>query len=280
MHWVINANIDSEPGYARLVQQLERSGTPFTVVRKVPFTDYLIAHDDRSKTPTPIELNLTGPVFITGSTSMKLVSARYGWNPGYIDAPSQDTLLQWFGDELLNADAQMGPLGAVEPISEEFFIRPVEDTKSFAGMTMDADGFRQWRDTIVAGGNDFVTLGADDQIMLAPLKRIYGEWRIFVVCGHIVTASRYKLGSRVVYSSDVDQPVLDYALRMLFRAEEALTGDLIKLHAGLRDRRLTFALDIAHTPDGYKVIETNSISSAGFYDCDMGKFVEAISWMA
>ena len=43
--------------------------------------------------------------------------------------------------------------------------------------------------------------------------------------------------------------------------------------------RTAICLDIALTDDGPKVVEINSISSAGFYACDMNKFVGAINNM-
>ena len=40
-----------------------------------------------------------------------------------------------------------------------------------------------------------------------------------------------------------------------------------------------FVLDIASTPYGYKVIEINNINTAGFYDANVGKLIEAIEVM-
>jgi hypothetical protein len=276
MHWVLNTNFYSEPGYVKLLDMLQRLDKKYTIVRKPPFADYLVSLDS----DTPIDVDIPNPVFVTGATSMNLISQKYGWNPGYITAPSQATLKEWWGDELLNSDARFGTLESIETPSDEFFARPVEDTKSFAGTIFSRDEWNTWRDAVVVGQNDLVTLKPTDSVMLAPLKKIYAEYRVFVVCGLVVTASRYKLGSRVLYSSDVDKPMLDYAQHRLYEAESYINGVRgITLHAGPRDSRLTFALDIADTPDGYKVIETNSISSSGFYECDMGKFVQAIGWL-
>jgi len=81
-----------------------------------------------------------------------------------------------------------------------------------------------------------------------------------VVNGEIVTSSLYKSGRVVRYSSDVGPMILEYAQQMV----------------DIWNPRIAFTLDIAHTPDGLKIIETNAISSSGFYSIDIGKFVGAI----
>lgn len=271
VHWVIDRALGrsdplmrgGEAAYEELIEALERSETPYTLVRKIPFTDMLIDPDDTSKTPAEVRLEIEGPVFVTGTTSMGGVSIKHGWTPGYITAPGQDELITHWGNEVLNADAVIGKLRDIVPPCEEFFARPVLDSKSFSGMTSLRDDFIQWRDTIVAGGNDFVTLSGDDLVMLAPLKKIYAEYRLYVIDGTIVTGSRYKLGSRVFYTRDLDPAMLDYARARI--AEYC--------------PRQALCLDIAHIAgdEPYKVIETNSISSAGFYACDMNVFVNAIN---
>lgn len=251
--------------YHDLIAALERTGTPYTLVRKIPFTDKLVDPDDDSfeGEPREVHIELDGPVFVTGTTSMGLVSKRYGWNPGYVDAPGQDELIAHWGTEVLNADAVIAPLKDIEPPCAEFFARPVQDTKAFAGMTTTREEFLAWRDNIVAGGNDFVTMGGDSLVMLAPLKKIFAEYRLYVIGGEIVTGSRYKLGTQVGYVRDLPPDMMAYA-----RA---------RLREWLPRRAVCF--DIAHIAgdEPYKIIETNSLSSAGFYACDMNIFVNAIN---
>lgn len=260
VHWVVNTNLKREGGYHCLVQALERQEVPFTLVDKPPFVDYLIdSNREFGDEPKIITLDIDGPVFVTGTTSMRDVSKNHGWNPGYIDAPGQNELREKWGEHLLNHDAVFGKLGEIQPPAEQFFARPVEDTKSFAGEIMNVGHFEDWRRDIVAGGNAFVTLGADDEIMLAPIKKIYAEYRLYFIDGHFSTGSRYKLGHNVDYIPHVDPAALDFARERI--AEFC--------------PRIAVCLDVAHIEgnEPYKVIETNAISSAGFYACDMNKFV-------
>ena len=264
VHWVVNTSLHREGGYHNLVQALERQEVPYTLVDKPPFADYLIDSSEREfgGEVKKLTLDIEGPVFVTGTTSMRYVSENHGWDPGYIDAPGQTELMQHWGEHLLNHDAVFGTLRDIQCPGKSFFIRPVEDTKSFAGDIMDAAHFEDWRKTIIAGGNAFVTLNADDEIMMSPIKKIYAEYRLYFIGGKFVTGSRYKLGHNVDYVEHVDVAALRYA-------EERI--------AEFCPRRAV-CLDIAHIegPRPYKVIETNSISSAGFYACDMNKFVGAI----
>lgn len=264
VHWVVNTNLKREGGYHSLIEALRRQEIDFTLVDKPPFVDYLIDSNREFGDPcVPITLELEGPVFVTGTTSMRDVSRNHGWNPGYVDAPSQTELMEKWGEHLLNHDAVFGKLGEIVAPGSHFFARPVEDTKSFAGEVMDSDHFEDWRKTIVEGGNAFVTIGAGDEIMLAPIKKIYAEYRLYFISGEYCTGSRYKIGHKVEYIPHVDPAALDFARERI---------------AEFCPRRAV-CLDIAHIEgnDPYKVIETNAISSAGFYACDMNKFVGAIN---
>lgn len=286
VHWIIDTTISrstnpmrsgSEHGYDDLIKALERTETPYTLVKAVPMTDKLIpAEWDTFRKEEPPELNpqIDGPVFVTGIMSMKLVCARRGWNPGYIDAPGQDELIEHWGTHVLNHGAVIGPFAEVEPPSRSFFARPVADTKSFAGcvytddpqkpeLGSGRDQWRAWVAQVMAGQDSYTSIRGDDLVMLAPLKNIYAEYRLYVVGGHIVTGSRYKLGGDVFYTTDLDPAMLDFARA---RLREYCPRDVL-------------CLDIAHVEgdEPYKVIETNSISSSGFYACDMNIFVNAIN---
>lgn len=264
VHWVVNTNLKRETGYVGLVEALQRLEVPYSLVDKPPFVDYLINSErEFGEEPKIITLNLKGPVFVTGTTSMRDVSRNHGWLPGYIDAPGQQELIKHWGEHLLNHDAVFGPLKDIKIPGQHFFARPVEDTKAFAGTLFDAEEFENWRRIVVAGGNDFVTLGGDDLVMLAPVKDIFAEYRLYFIGGQYATGSRYKRGSQVSYDSFVEPEVIAYARERI--AEFC--------------PRIAVCLDIAHVAGDqpYKIIETNAISSAGFYACDMNVFVGAMN---
>lgn len=273
VHWVVDRALGrTDPmggrgdlGYEALLNALTKTNTSYDLVRKPPFADYLIGLGDDH---TPVELDLSGPVFVVGTTSMGLVSEKHGWSPGYVEGTPQDTLLAHWGSHLLNHDSLMAPLEDIDPPWAEFFIRPVEDTKSFAGTIMKRDEFLDWRGRVCAGKNAFVTLNGPDAVMVAPWKPILAEYRLYVMDGVIVTGSRYRLGSRIFYTTDLDPAMISFAKERIaeYCPSRAMCLDIAQIASDdVRDR--------------YKVIETNSISSAGFYACDMQIFVNSINEM-
>lgn len=259
MHWVVDTCLVRERGYESLLSALERQGVEHTIVRKPPFADYLVDEDKN-----PITLDVGHDVFVTGTLSMKGVAEKHDWNPGYVDAPPQDELIRNWGDHLLNADCQIARFEDIVVPDYHFFARPTEDTKSFSGTVFSPQEFIDFRKRVMNIETSEATLTADDMVLIARPKNIYAEYRLFVIGGRIATGSRYKMGQRVHAATDLDEAMLKYA-------EERI--------AEYCPRR-ALCLDIAHIDDDenpYRIIETNAISSAGFYACDMNKFVGAIN---
>lgn len=266
MHWIVNTALSREGGYFALIDQLERQGVEHTLVRKPPLANYLVSmHDDFDENGNnrPIMLaHIEGPVFVTGTVSMQAISRDHGWTPGYIDAPGLAECIDVWGDRMLNANARFGELGSIAPPDGGFFIRPDEGDKAFAGKTMNAEDFAQWRDGIIEPGTASYT-PPETPVVIAPLRTIWAEYRCIIVNGRYVTGSRYKTGRTVGYSPDVGDRIVKFA--------NECVADW--------NPRQALCLDIADTPEGLKVIELNAVSSAGFYSIDMGIYVDAITHM-
>ena len=255
MHWVLSNNLKSDAAFLPLLEQLERQGTSYTLIGMVPFSGEVVSVEGEQNLE-----DLTGPVFGCGKGSMKHAARRYGWSPGYIEAASNSDCLNNYGEHMLNHGAVIGKLSEVKPTEQRFFVRPDADNKSFNGQVMNRDEFLDWQRSMSVM-EDSATISKDDIIILAPIKAIFAEYRFYVVNGKVVTGSVYKIGHKVVYAPCHEQSVIDFAQQM------------VDLYAP----SIAFVLDIADTPDGMKVLETNSISSSGFYAIDMGKFVAAIN---
>jgi hypothetical protein len=263
MHWVVNKGLEREAGYRSLIGQLEKRSIPYTLVRKPPIVPYLVAmHDDldESGNHKPIMLDpIEGLVFVLGTTSMRAVSDAHGWNPGFIDAPSQRECLDRWDERMLNHGSVFGSLSEVAPPSDFFFIRPDETGKAFAGRTMAAGEFEDWRRDLLAPGAAGRASGAT-RVMMSPARSIWSEYRCIIVDGRFITGSRYKTGRTWAESPDVGNRVVRFI--------EDRTAEWMP--------RRAMCIDVADTPDGLKVIEANSISSSGFYANDMARFVDAV----
>ena len=264
MHWIINEGLKREPSFPIVLDHLAKSAIPYTLVRKPPLVGYLIAmHDDldESGQHKPIMLDpIEGPVFVLGTTSMRAVSEAHGWTPGFIDVPTLQECVAHWGENMLNSGALFGALGKVEaPEEEAFFIRPDQAGKAFSGEIVRSANFENWRRNLI-DDPQAPDAGDDTPVIVAPLVPIWSEYRCIVVDGRFVTGSRYKTGTRWAESPDVGNRIVQFV-------EHCATQWL---------PRRAMCMDVADTPGGLKIIEINSVSSAGFYANDMRKFVDAI----
>lgn len=251
MHWVLQEHDFREPGWNALVETLERLALPHSFHKVVPFVGALL--------PEPA---VAQPhVICMGSYSMRHAARRYGWKPGVFDLADQDFVRQHehWGEHLLNAHSRVVPFGDVK-LLEPSFLRPVDDTKSFAGRVYEPVAFHEWQRSVLALGDDSHTLRASSLVQVARPVTIHAEYRCWVVQDRVVTASLYKRGDTVFSSGDVPEQILGYANE---RAREWSPHE-------------AYVMDIAETPDGLRIIELNTLNAAGFYAADVQKLVMAL----
>jgi len=168
-------------------------------------------------------------------------------------------LAAW-GDRMLNADSRVMAFKDVR-LDRPTFLRPIDDSKYFAGRVFDADEFEDWRRRVCDLGEDHGTsLSPTTQVQLCLPKTIHAEYRYWIVGGEIATKSMYKLGRKVMYASDVDD--------RLDRFVMAAITDWQPHRA--------FVIDVCDTPDGQRIVEINTINAAGFYAGDVQRLVAAL----
>jgi hypothetical protein len=256
MHWVLQENLFKEREWAHLVGALERLGVPYSVHKVVPFIGELV----------PPPAITTAKVVCFGSYSMRHAARAFGWTPGVYDLDDADFEVQraHWGRHMLNADSLVTPFAKVQfPSPDPYFVRPIRDSKVFAGYVVDDHAaFAAWQHRVCALGEDTGTsLAPDTLVQVAPVREIYTETRFWVVGGRIATASQYKLGSRVTYA-------------------EAPRGGPLWAYAEARisewQPHRAFCLDIADTADGPAIVEINTINAAGFYAADVQQLVIAL----
>lgn len=251
--WVVQNNLFSEEGYVRLIEALDRLDQDYEIVKVIPFAHEL--------TPD-INYPKDQPVIVMGSDSLIKVAEKKGWWPGAFTGDRFDhrAWVEAHGDAMLNYEAKVMGFGDVVPPEdgEAFFIRPALDFKIFAGTVITPDSFLSWQEKAVAYGD---TLNAETEVVVAPIKHIQQEYRFFVVNNKIAAGSSYKIGDRVTASECVDRDVEIY------------------VHGCMQTWQPDYAyvIDIARTPDGFKIIEYNCINGSGFYACDCQQIVEHLS---
>lgn len=123
--------------------------------------------------------------------------------------------------------------------------------------------FNAWKYKVLELHDIYTTLDANTEVCYGDPKEIYQECRFFVVDKKVITGSQYKLGRRVVSSEDVPPMTWDFAQKMV---------DTWQPHRA-------FAIDIADTPNGLKVIEIGCLNSCGFYATNVQKLVLSLNSM-
>lgn len=283
MHWILQSGFEYENGWDDLIEVLERDKIPYSVHKVVPFIGKLI--------PEP-ELD-TDRVFCVGSYSMRHTAKKNGWKPGVVDLADEINFRNfyynhaWYQEyddgvryeqsathnwNLLNSDAYITTIkegwNEEEFLNEdELFIRPLDDTKSFAGKVFSKEEFNKWRDDILKAEAEDVfnnRLFSDTEIIFATPKEILREYRFWIVNDMIVASSVYKTGNRVAYSQiPSGAPVFKYVYELTCPASDKYWQPAD-----------AYVLDIAEGfDDNFSVIEMNTINSAGFYAGDVFSIV-------
>lgn len=253
MHWVLQNNLFDEAGWHALVASLERLGLPWSEHKVVPFIGELIP-------PARPEVDR---VICMGSYSMRHVARRENWSPGVFDLADSPFPVQrkHWADELLNGDSVVSRFADARFFADELFVRPIDDTKTFAGRVMTRAEFERWQHAVCGLGEDTgSTLTGDSQIQLARPRELFAEYRCWIVKGRVVTASLYRRGGRAFFSADVPEEIVSYAEA---RAQQWQPHD-------------AFVLDVCSCADGLRVVEINTLNSAGFYAADVQRLVIAL----
>lgn len=250
MYWILQRNLFREEGFARLVDTLERYGLPYSL-----------------HTPFHGELDCEPPipegekVIVMGSYALADIARKRGWTPGAFITDDLDyrTQLGHWGALMFNADAVFCQLGEVQPQENPFFIRPARDSKMFTGQVMDWPSFQEWIKVATTDSSwGKVVLSAE--VMVCAPKKIVAEYRTWVVDKKVVTSSGYKRGSRAFAWANID-PMIEW-----FAAGIAETWSPAP----------AYCLDLFQTENGLFIGEVNCINSAGFYEANIGKLVEAL----
>ena len=159
---------------------------------------------------------------------------------------------------LLNDKARYIPYEkcAFYSFSEDKFIKPSTDQKAFnAGILSKGKQIREfvYAQTHQSGFKD-------ELIVIADCKKIYAEYRFFVVDGQVVTGSQYRNEHKLHISDQVSSSVYKVA----------------QSYAKLYQPHNIFTLDIADTPQGYKIVEYNCWACSGLYACDKEKLFRTV----
>jgi hypothetical protein len=154
---------------------------------------------------------------------------------------------------LLNNNAEYYPVrdNLKRSFLEPMFIKPSRDQKAFnPGILLPTSTIESFiMDQL---HEDFYL---DEIAIIAPIKKIYSEYRFFVVNGKVITGSMYRFNGKLNIDSRIPSIMMDAA----------------KEYATLYQPDRVFTMDLADTPVGIKIIEYNCWNASGLYATDSQK---------
>lgn len=250
MHWVLQNNIFNEHGFNAMVNTLQRFNIPFSEHKVVPFVGRIEP-----------DIHPEGNVVCMGSYSMRHLARKRGWTPGVWDLGPYHFLVQLdhWNHHMLNHDATVVEFQHAKIPQPVAFVRPIEDSKVFAGGVFDKENFEHWQHRICELNEhpNGTTLASDTLVQVCRLREIWSEYRFWVVHGKIVTSSLYKMGKTVRYENGAPEGITEFVQDRIAEWEP----------------HEAFVIDAADTPEGYKVVEINTLNSSGYYAADIQKLV-------
>lgn len=260
MHWIIENNEHSETTH-KIIEALDNLGIPYSIHKIVPIEGEILG-----------ELpNNEGKVTCYGPYSMRKYLKKNNYNPGTYDLEPFDfeTQKSNWGERMLNFDSEVLKFKDVKewPVDEVRFLRPIQDSKVFAGNIFEWKDFNEWQNKVVNLKEDYGdSLSGDTIIQVATPKNIYKEFRVWIVDGKVVETSQYRQN-----------------LRLNMKPHEETPQDVIAYvneSVEMWNPHDVFVIDIALLKNGEKkIIEINTFNAAGFYKADVKKIISAVEEM-
>lgn len=256
MQWILQEFEDT----TKLAAALDRLGIGYSWHKVVPFVGDL--------SPEP-EIPDPNAVVLFGAYTLWRYAEARALKPGVFRIRPFVREEAWQPYLLNGADAlfltlQDVPAKLVDDGSD-WFIRPVEDSKEEPGRVRSTGDIIRLAEKVTALSEDEIPKGSlrhDTLLMLTPPVRILKEWRVWVVRDEVVTWSLYKEGARVVYRSEIDDDALAFARRM------------VAANPGYSE---AYVIDICQVEGGLRLLETNCINAAGFYEADLPRLADAVN---
>lgn len=256
LKWLVQKNLLKEEVLEQFRAAFQQLSIDFEEVQVIPFSPDL-------PTFSPADVTI-----FYGSTSLMINASKHPeFRRGVFynsEKFQMHNYLKHWGEKMLNADGRVLTFGEFVSSKidkqQDWFLRPNEDTKSFAGTVMSATEIATWFEKIQKIDNP--DLNAETLIFVSSVKKINREWRNFLVNGKVVDSSRYAVnGDLAVSPTDVPADMIAFSESC---AKDYSPADI-------------YVLDIAETDQGYKIIECNCFNGTGFYKHDITKIVEAIT---
>ncbi|MEM9280111.1 MAG: ATP-grasp domain-containing protein, partial [Pseudomonadota bacterium] len=249
--WVVQDKAFDKSDFDALRKAVEASNARFEALQIIPFS-----HEPIDAVPP-----ISGKCIVYGSSGLLSLGHKLAWTPCGWDGQSfsQRNTIKKLKDLALNSDGLFGNWSEIASLAhdqnwQEVFVRPDDETKVFPGRVLKVNELEKWlnqlQDTEYLKENNNAAL-------IAPIQAIGREWRIFFVGGSLVSACQYARAGQSERKAECPLPVMHFAKSAVekYRPAECFVMDVVELQ------------DEMDNP--YRVVEFNSINSAGFYACNI-----------
>lgn len=264
MIWLVqNALFGEEMEYERFIAAIDHTGD-----RRIKL-DYVFWE-------STIDLKLTGvtdlkSIIPFGTRSFVAYAIKNGWRV-FWDQDYDYAALRCLGEDFINHDLQVGPMDELEvPYDGKIYMREAAGFNIIKGKVISAYSWPDWKNgfkrnlegDVSPHHHDWHPIDGTTPFVVAPVKKIINEYRVWVVARKVISSSRYVENGVVKYSNSDDNFVVNsYAQKMVDKLPFKMDN---------------FVIDIFETDKGLRVGELNCLHCSGWYAIDSVKVVEALS---
>lgn len=255
IQWVVQKNLTSEDVFAHMESACAELGIGYREVTVIPFTHELPEFDRSKKS-----------IFYGSTTFGMQVMNDKSVRAGMFYVPEKFSMEVYFdrwGEHMLNYGATICPLSDINSLKfledRLLFIRPDDDSKSFAGIVMSFAELKEWAMKIELSESAQLTINS--KIVIAEPLHLKAEWRLWIVKGKVIASTKYRENFILRKESDSPTEVKAFAES---RCKEYTPHDV-------------FVMDIALCGDEYLIIECGCMNSAGFYAANIRDVIEQVS---
>ena len=256
IQWVVQRNLTSQSDFEQLKSSCHKIGVRFVEFDIIPFT---------AKLP---EFDRTRNAIIYGSTTFNGLAfedadLRRGVFFDEVTFSIENYIEKW-GRHMLNYDASIITfeelIGSDRYNSDKLlFIRPNDDSKSFAGEVKRFDEIGDWYEKLKVVEN--TNLSLISKIVVSEPYKIKYEWRLWIVNKKVVAASKYREHFKLRTEEGCPVDVVSFAEE---RCKEYTPFDV-------------FVMDICLCGDEYFIVECGCMNGAGFYKANIENIVSKVT---
>jgi len=254
IHIALDSFFIEKDNFQTQIDYFKKNNIEYEIYRLVPFSHEITPQLPADKLIVPF-----GCIeFVQAIRKMDNIQSTIFFNDDIFT--NENCLKQW-KSFCLNSKAKIMTFKEAKETLEdkEYFIRPIEDTKSFTGNLFTPGHLKSLQERYSGYENNNFT--EESKIIVSEPRKIKREWRNFIIDGKVISSSLYKEDG--VHKEEVGIPneVLAFCRAALYVYNPARA----------------FALDVCELEDGsFAIVEFGCIHNCGFYKADMNKVTEAI----